>query len=364
MSRYVGRGKGRRKNTKTTILPIKQQSSQGAILTGVRPNTRPLILITEPEYFTLESIRMMKRVGVVWAKRLPQKELAKIITQVTILVVRVETKLDASLLKLAANLRCVVSATTGTNHLDIKYLASKNIPLFHLSGVHSLPTAEHAIAMLLSAARRIPFAHRDLEKSIWKRWEHIGTQIEGKTLGIIGIGRIGSQVAKKAQGLGMNVIAYDPNLSAAEISAKKAGKVPLERLLRKSDFITIHAPLTGQTKDMIDARAFKKMKASAILINTARGAIVNTNALVQALKNKTIAAAAFDVYEKEPLSKDNPLPSYAKNNANLVLTPHIAASTNEAVAEASLFSANTVIEFVKKKSSTNAAHRTKTRRSS
>ena len=174
------------------------------------PKIRPFILITEPEYFTPQSIEMMERVGIVRAERLSKNDLIKIIPRVNVLVVRVETILNTSFLKLATNLQCVVSATTGTNHIDIKYLASKNIPFFHLSGIHSVPTAEHAIAMLLAAARQIPFAHRNMEKGIWRRWKHLGTQIEGKILGILGIGRIGSRVAKRARGLGLKVIAYDP----------------------------------------------------------------------------------------------------------------------------------------------------------
>ena len=314
----------------------------------MKKENKALILITEPEYFAQESIDMMQRVGEVKLERLSPRVSAKIIPHVDILVVRVETKLDAKLLKLATNLKCVVSTTTGTNHIDTKYLASKNIPLFHLSGIHSIPTAEHAIAMLTSAARRIPLAHRGIEKGTWKRWEYIGVQIWGKTLGIIGIGRIGSEVAKRAKGLGLDVIAYDPYLSKSEIDLKCAKKVIFDSLLRESDFISIHAPLTDETFNMLSDGQFKKMKPSAILINTARGSIIETKALLRALKEKKISLAALDVYEEEPLPKNSILSQYAKNNSNLILTPHIAASTKEAVGEASLFAATTVVDFLKK----------------
>lgn len=313
------------------------------------PKSRQLILIPEPEYFTLQSIKIMKRVGIVRAERLSRDELIKIIPHVSVLVVRVETTLDASLLKLATNLQCVVSTTTGTNHIDTKYLTSKNIPVFHLSGIHSIPTAEHAIAMLMSSARRIPFAHRSMEKEIWKRWEYTGTQIKGKIFGIVGIGHIGSEVAKFAKGLGLSVVAYDPYLSSAAIRLRHARKVNFESLLRKSDFISLHAPLTLETRHMISTNQFKRMKSSAILINTARGALVNVRALLWALAHNEIAAAALDVYNNEPLLKNNLLSRYIKNNTNLILTPHIAASTKESIEKASLYAANTVIDFFRSK---------------
>ncbi|MEK7576458.1 MAG: hydroxyacid dehydrogenase [Patescibacteria group bacterium] len=308
---------------------------------------RPFILITEPEYFTPQSIKIMQRVGEVKAERLSRGSLIKIIPRVNILVVRVETTVNVSLLKLASNLQCIVSATTGTNHIDVKYLASRNIPFFHLSGIHSVPTAEHTIALLISAARRIPFAHQSMETGVWKRWEYIGTEIDGKILGIVGVGRIGSEVAKRAKGLGLEVIGYDPYLSESEIKLKHAKKVNFETFLRKSDFISIHTPLTEETHNMISFKHFKKMKPSAILVNTARGAIINTKALLQALVQNKINSAALDVYNEEPLSKNSSLIQYAKNNTNLILTPHIAASTKEAIERASLYTANTVTKFLR-----------------
>lgn len=303
------------------------------------------ILVTEPEYFTKESLRLLSKVGRVEARRMSRRELLSAVHDAEVLVVRIDTKVDALLLRRAKKLRCVVSATTGLNHIDTAYLQKHRIPLFSLSGAHSISTAEHAIALLFTAARRIPWAHTHMARGLWERWEFIGTELTGKTLGIIGIGRIGTEVARRACALGMCVIAYDPYLSRKEIRVRGGEKVSWRNILQKSDILSLHAPLTRKTFGMMGKKDFSLVRPSLILINTARGAIIQETALISALAKRQIYMAALDVYPEEPLAPSHALRKYAKTHNNLILTPHIAASTHEAISRASLFAANAVLHF-------------------
>ena len=326
--------------TSTKLLLARHRSIKSKFLVrGLR------ILVTEPEYFTPASVRAMRKIGTVRAERLSRKKLLEAVRDVDVLVVRIETKVDASLIARAKNLKCVVSATTGLNHIDTALLKKRGIPLFSLSGAHSVPTAEHTLALLFAAARRIPWAHAHMERGQWRRWEFLGVELAGKTLGIVGIGRIGTEVAKRARILGLEVIAYDPYVHAREVKARGARKVGWLEFLRKSDFISLHAPLTRETRDMFSRSAFAKMKKSAILINTARGAIVNEKALLAALSQKRIRSAALDVYPEEPLVSSSPLRRYARAHENLILTPHIAASTHEAIERASAYSVEVIAKY-------------------
>jgi D-3-phosphoglycerate dehydrogenase len=306
------------------------------------------ILVTEPEYFTSESLRAMRRLGQVTAKRMTGAKLRLAVKDVDILVVRIETLVDKRLIRAAKRLRCVVSSTTGLNHIDTHELQIRNIPYFSLHGTHSVSTAEHAIALLFSTARNIPAAHINLLKDDWSRWKYIGTELTHKTLGIFGLGRVGTEVAKRAFGLGMHVIAYDPYVTSGEMARKGVEKVDWKTFLRKSDCITLHSPLTEETEGIFDKKAFDSLKPSSILINTARGAIIDEKALLLALQNGSIRAAAIDVYRKEPMTARSPLKRYAEKNPNLVLTPHLGASTREAVANASDFAVDTIRSFLRK----------------
>jgi D-3-phosphoglycerate dehydrogenase len=175
-----------------------------------------------------------------------------------------------------------------------------------------------------------------MAKGRWKRWEYIGVEIVGKTLGILGIGRIGTIVAKRAGALGMKVIAFDPNVAEQEIKRRGARKASWNDFLKKSDFLSLHAPLTRETEGLFGKAEFAKMKPDMILVNTARAAIVGESALLDALSKHRIRGAAIDVYDEEPLSRKSPLRHYAQKHKNLILTPHLGASTREAISEASL----------------------------
>lgn len=286
------------------------------------------ILVTEPEYFDDEAMKVLSRSGTVVAKRLTYNELSNKISEFDAILVRIETRLDRAMLRKAKKLRVIGSATTGLNHIDVKYALEHGIKIISLHGTHTVPTAEHALALMLSLCRKIPWAHAALLRGEWKRYRFIGTQLSGKTLGIIGFGRIGSQVAKYAESLGMHVIFYDPYVKPRQ---GKIRSVPLRKLLAESDIITIHAELTKETRNMIGAAEFRAMKRSAFLVNTARGEIVDQQALIRALQKREIAGAAEDVFPKEPMEGRSRLRAYARTHGNLIITPHISASADDAV---------------------------------
>lgn len=308
---------------------------------------RIIILVTEPEYFTSESLAAMRKVGKVLARRMSKSQLKRAIGQANAVVVRVETKLDKDILRNAKHLQCVISATTGLNHIDTKFLSVLKIPLFSLHGTHSIPTAEHALTLIMASARNIVPAHEAMSRKEWNRWKYIGFGITGKTLGIFGIGRIGTELAARAAALKMRVVAYDPYVSRHEAAQRGAIKLTWTEFLKQSDFFSLHAPLTPETKGVFNAKAFHLMKPTAIIVNTARGPIIQERALLGALNKGRIRAAALDVYSEEPLPHDSHLVGYAKTHGNLILTPHIAASTREAMSEASSFAAEAVSTFFK-----------------
>jgi D-3-phosphoglycerate dehydrogenase len=305
------------------------------------------ILITEPEYFTDESLVRMKRAGIVTVKRMLRKDLLKFVKNVDILVVRIETKVDKELLKHAKHLKVVVSATTGLNHIDVKALKARGIKLYSLHGIHSVSTAEHTIALLFSVVRNIIPAHEHMINGQWKRWKFIGTELNKKTIGIFGLGRVGSEVAVRAKGLGMNVVAYDPYVSKSRMTKLGVKKVDFTSLLKRSDIITLHASLTKETYGIFGNKEIRMMKSSVVLINTARGSLIKEKALVEALTKGYIRAAAIDVYQEEPQSSLSPIVRYGKKHSNLVLTPHLGASTREAMMDASMFAVDVIENFVK-----------------
>jgi D-3-phosphoglycerate dehydrogenase len=290
------------------------------------------ILITEPEYFDAEARRVLRTLGRVRAQRLGRRELLAAVSDVDILLVRIETRVDRALLRRARRLRIVGSATTGLQHIDLAGCAQRGIKVLSLHGAHTVPTAEHTMGLLLSLCRRIPWAFDSLKDGAWRRHRFMGRELAGKTLGIIGLGRIGSQVAGYARAFGMKVLYHDPY-----VASRLARRTPLERLLRTSDVVTVHAALTGETAGLLDQRRLGMMKRTALLINTARGRIVDQRALLRALGRGGIAGAAVDVFEKEPLGgRREPMVRLARRRENLIITPHLAATTSEAAHRAGL----------------------------
>jgi len=301
------------------------------------------ILITEPEYFDQEAVYILKSVGTVTAKRLTKQELIKEIENVDVLVCRIETHVDKTILDAAKKLKIIGSATTGLNHIDVEYAKQKGVKIINLAGTHTTSTAEYTFSLILTLAKRIPWAFENLKTGVWERYRFFGHTLHGKTLGVIGYGKIGRQVAEYAKTFGMNIIAFDPYVKTADIRM-----VSLEDLLREADVITIHAMLTKETENLIGEEQFKLMKKNAILVNAARGQIVNSESLIKALKNGVILGAAQDVFAEEPLPPTDPLIRFARENQNLLITPHIAASTHEAIHEAGLEIATRIRDELKK----------------
>ncbi len=300
------------------------------------------ILVTEPEYFSGEPIRILREAGTVALAAPGRQALKRKIKDAEVLVVRTGTKVDKDLLSAAPNLRLIASATTGLDHIDIEYAKAQGIRIISLHGTHTIPTAEHALALLLSLSRKIPWASRSLSSGVWKRYKFIGTELNGKTLGIIGLGRIGHRLAGYARALGMDVIAYDPYVKPG-----RTRMVSLGYLLKNSDVISIHAMLTSRTCGMLSAKQFKLMKPSVLLVNTARGLIVDSTALLAALSQGRIAGASLDVFPEEPLSdRNDPLMVYAREHENLIVTPHLGASTSESVRKAGAEIARKVVKYI------------------
>jgi D-3-phosphoglycerate dehydrogenase len=289
------------------------------------------ILVVSPEYFPEEILSKLKDVGTVDSKKLSREELLNQIENYDAVLTRVDVKFDKEVLERAKNLKVIGSGTTAVDHVDVEYAKSRGIEIISLSGAHTVSTAEHTFALILALARKIPWAFESLKKGEWDRGRFFGIELEGKTLGTIGFGKIGSKVAKYAKSLGMKVLTYDPYINKDLANEIGVEMTTLDDLLQNSDVITIHAFLSDETRNMINSGTISKMKPTVLLINAARGEIIDTDALIDALNNKKIAGAALDVFEKEPLPPDSKLIEYAKNNDNLIITPHIAASTNEAV---------------------------------
>lgn len=290
---------------------------------------RPVILVTEPAYFRSELNRLSKIGRVVLGTPDP-RDIRRRIRRCDAAVIRVETVLDRAALSNAPNLRLIASATTGINHIDTETARRLGIAVLHLHGTHTIPTAEHMMALLLCLSRRIAEVQDPMKAGRWDRERWIGTQLSGKTLGIIGLGRIGKTVAKFAGAFGMTVLAYDPYVRPNQAPAVRF-RANLSSLLSRSDIVSIHAALTPETRGMINRRRLREFKRGSLLINTARGEIVDETDLIRALKSGRPAGAALDVYAVEPLPPGSPLRAYARRHPNLILTPHLGASTAEAV---------------------------------
>jgi len=258
---------------------------------------------------------------------LKEDQLLEIIGEYSGLVVRSQTKATAKLLAAATKLRAIGRAGVGVDNVDVEAATKHGIIVMNTPGGNTTSTAEHAFSLLMSLARNIPQAHATMKAGKWDRKKFEGTELHGKTLAIIGMGRIGTEVAKRAMAFGMTVLAYDPYLSASRATALQVELVEnLDDALPRADFITLHMPSTPETHYMLNAERLAKMKKGVRIINAARGDLIDCAALVEALQSGQVGGAAIDVYEVEPPPADFPL----RDLPNVVLTPHLGASTAEA----------------------------------
>lgn len=304
-------------------------------------------LITAPAYFDKAAVHAFQQFSEVTVKQYPREELLKHIAKYHILAIRVDTTVGQELLDAATNLRVIASATTGTNHLDLEYAKKKGIEVISLQGANTIATAEHTLALLLAIMRKIPAAHASLLRGEWNRAAYIGKELSGKKLGILGFGRIGQDIANKARAFGMEILAYDPYLKPEDFTQHQATQKDMNALLKEADVITLHLLLTPETKGMINKEKIFLLKPNAILLNCSRGEVVVEKDLIGALEHKKIAGAALDVFPEEPLKQTSQLIAYAKTHDNLIITPHIAGSTQEAIHHAGLYVVTKTKEFLK-----------------
>lgn len=247
------------------------------------------------------------------------------------LIVRSGTRVDAELLEAADSLEVIGRAGVGVDNIDLKAATRRGIAVLNAPGGNTASTAELAFGLLLAAARRIAEADRSVREGLWERKRLRGAQLKGKTLGVIGAGRIGSEVIRRGKAFGMEILVFDPYLTAERASDLGLDRVELEELLERADVVTLHVPLNETTRGLIGAPELARMKDDAILVNAARGGLVDEAALAEALTSGRLGAAGLDVYAEEPVPPDSPL----RDAPNLVMTPHLGASTGEAQREVS-----------------------------
>jgi D-3-phosphoglycerate dehydrogenase len=280
---------------------------------------------------------------------LSSDELKAIIAEYDGLAIRSATKVTEDLLDAASKLKVIGRAGIGVDNVDITAATKRGIIVMNTPHGNSVTTAEHTMAMIMSLARQIPEASKSTKSGKWEKSRFMGTEIAGKTLGLIGCGNIGTIVAERAQGLKMRVIGYDPFLSLENATRLGIEKLELEDLLARADFITLHTPLTDATRNIIGADALNKTKRGVRIINCARGGLVDETALAAALKTGHVAGAALDVFEFEP-AKESILFGFE----NVIATPHLGASTTEAQEKVALQVAEQMSDYLMKGAVTNA----------
>ncbi|MHC4249716.1 MAG: phosphoglycerate dehydrogenase, partial [Planctomycetota bacterium] len=257
---------------------------------------------------------------------LSEDEIVEIVPQYDGIIVRSATKITKRVIDAASKLAVVGRAGVGVDNIDLDAATAKGVVVMNTPLGNITSAAEHALALMMSMARHVPAADASMKAGEWNKKAFTGNELNGKTLGVVGLGKIGGIVSRVAQAAGMHVITYDPYLSPLRAQELDVEGVDLDTLLARADLVTIHVPLNDATRGLIGADEFAKMKPTARLVNCARGGVVDEDALVKALEEKQIAGAAVDVYAKEPLPAESPL----RGAPNIILTPHLGASTAEA----------------------------------
>jgi D-3-phosphoglycerate dehydrogenase len=268
------------------------------------------------------------------------EDLRREVAEAHALLVRSGTKVTVEVLAAAPRLRVVGRAGTGVDNIDVPAATRRGVAVMNTPGGNSIAATEHTLALILSLFRNVPAAHRDLAEGNWNRKRFLGRQLQGKTLGLVGFGRIGREVALRARAFGMAVLAADPFVTEAVAAERDARKVDLPELLARADVVSLHSPLTPETRHLIGAAELAAMKPTAVLVNCARGGLVDEAALYDALEAGELAGAALDVYEAEP-PEGNPLIGHPR----VVATPHLGASTEEAQERVAVLIAGQVRDF-------------------
>lgn len=300
----------------------------------------------------LEILRSAPGIEVDVKTGLTPEQLRGIIGEYDGLVVRSATKVTADIIEAASRLKVIGRAGVGVDNIDVAAASKKGIVVMNTPGGNSMAAAEHTIALMFAVARSIPQAASTMWQKRWEKKRFLGMELFGKTLGVIGLGNIGSIVADRGLGLKMRVIAYDPYVAPEIASQKGIEMVPLDDLFARADIITVHVPKTKETENLIDAKAIEKMKDGVILINCARGGIINEEALAEACRRGKVRAAAVDVFTKEPTPPDHPLLELE----NVVCTPHLGAATAEAQENVAIDIAKQIVAYLTEGTITNAVN--------
>lgn len=285
------------------------------------------VLITDS--LSDQGLEVLKEAAeVTYSPGLKKDEIIKIIGDYNALLVRSGTNVDKDIIAACSSkMKIFGRAGVGVDNIDLEAATKKGIIVVNSPDGNTTAAAEHTVAMMMSLARLIPPANSSMKKGEWKRNKFLGIELNGRTLGVIGLGKIGTKVAQIALAAGMKIIAYDPIVSASRAESLNIKLVELEDIWKKSDFITLHIPKTPQTANLINKETFAKMKPSVRIINCARGGIINEQDLAEAIKENKIAGVALDVFNSEPLEENSPLRELGDN---VILTPHLGASTEEA----------------------------------
>ncbi len=309
----------------------------------------PKVLISDELSPAAVEIFKQRGLEVDFKPGLKKEELLEIVGRYDGLAIRSNTKVTADVIAAAKNLKVIGRAGIGVDNVDIPAATAKGIVVMNTPFGNSITTAEHAIALMFAAARQIPEANLSTQAGKWEKNRFMGRELYAKTLGLIGCGNIGSIVADRALGLKMKVVAYDPFLSPERAVTLGVEKAELDEVLARADIISLHVPMTEKTKNILSRENLAKTKRGVIIINAARGGLVDEAALLEALENGHIAAAAFDVFSVEP-AKDNPL----FGAPNFIATPHLGASTNEAQENVALQVAEQMSDYLLTGAVTNA----------
>ncbi len=296
------------------------------------------VLVADP--LAKEGIEILSEVAQVDVKTgLKAEEIISIIGDYESIIVRSQTRVTADIIKAGKKLVVIGRAGVGVDNIDVDQATQCGIIVVNAPTGNTISAAEHAIALMLALARHIPAANASLKSGQWRRADFMGTEVKGKTLGIIGLGNVGSYVARCARGMDMKIIAYDPFISPERAKNLQAEIVSLEQIMKDSDFISLHIPLTESTKGLISEKMLAMVKPSVRIINTARGGLIDEEALVKAIEEKRVAGAAIDVFAKEPCTE-----SILFQNEKIIVTPHLGASTTEAQALAATEVARQIVD--------------------
>ncbi len=290
--------------------------------------------------------------SVIDAAQLSARDRQNALGEASAILVRSATRVGRELLDAAPALRVIARAGVGLDKIDLQEASRRGIVVFNTPGGNAVAAAELTFALLLALVRKLVQGHLALAKGEWERQRYVGTELAGKKLGVVGVGRIGTLVAERAKAFGMQILAHDPFLSDERAAAEGFTKLELQDLLRRADILTLHLPLSDETRGLIGTEEIALMQRGALLVNCARGGLVDESALTRALQSGHLAGAALDVYEEEPPSAGHPLLSMEQ----VVHTPHLGASTKEAKSKVGIAAARSIVEFLREGSTAGAVN--------